>query len=189
MPGARTPHAIALLASRDARVSVDWRSHRFVQALSPEAASRFIRGRPMLRRLLGNGAWRVGDSVFRMGGALLVSAYVARYLHPTGFGLLSFAAAMATLVTAIAQFGMQTVAVEGTGPSSAGASRDPGDALVLRLVAGAVSIVLAMGATVVMRPGDHGGSRRRPHRLRDRIATSVGRHRLRLSGAHRKRAR
>jgi polysaccharide transporter, PST family len=126
-----------------------------VQALSPEAASRFIRGRPMLRRLLGNGAWRVGDSVFRMGGALLVSAYVARYLHPSGFGLISFAAAMATLVTAIAQFGMQTVAVRELVRRPQERAVILGSALVLRLVTGAVSIALAMGATALMRPGDH----------------------------------
>jgi polysaccharide transporter, PST family len=126
-----------------------------VQALTPEAASRFIRGRPMLRRLLGNGAWRVGDSVFRMGGALLVSAYVARYLHPTGFGLISFAAAMATLVTAIAQFGMQTVAVRELIRRPQERAVILGSALVLRLVTGAVSISLAMEATALMRPGDH----------------------------------
>lgn len=136
-------------------MSVDWRSHRFVQALSADAAGRYIRGRPTLRRLLGNGVWRVGDSVFRMGGALLVSAYVARYLHPSGFGLISFAAAMATLVTAIAQFGMQTVVVRELVRRPQERAAILGSALVLRLVAGAASMLLAMGATALMRPGDH----------------------------------
>ena len=135
-------------------MSVDWRSHRFVQALSPEAASRFIRGRPFLRQLLGNGIWRVGDNVFRMGFGLLVSVYVARYLHPTGFGLISFAAAMATLVTAIAQFGMQTVVVRDLVRRPEDRAAILGSALVLRLVTGALSILLAMGATALLRPGD-----------------------------------
>ena len=136
-------------------MSVDWRSHRFVQALSPEAASRFIRGRPMLRRLLGNGVWRVGDNVFRMGFGLLVSVYVARYLHPTGFGLISFASAMATLVTAIAQFGTQTVVVRDLIRRPEDRAAILGSALVLRLVTGAVSILLAIGATALLRPGDY----------------------------------
>ena len=135
-------------------MSVDWRSHRLVQALSPEAAGRFIRGRPMLRRLLGNGVWRVGDSVFRMGAGVLVSAYVARYLHPTGFGLISFAAAMATLVTAIAQFGMQTVVVRELVRRPQERAAILGSALVVRLVAGAASILLAMWVTALLRPGD-----------------------------------
>ncbi|HEY2036386.1 MAG TPA: flippase, partial [Steroidobacteraceae bacterium] len=126
-----------------------------MNALLPAAAGRLIRGRPMLRRLLGNGVWRVGDSVFRMGGALLVSAYVARYLHPNGFGLISFAAAMATLVTAIAQFGMQTVVCRELIRRPQERAAILGSALVLRLVAGAVSIALAMAATALMRPGDH----------------------------------
>lgn len=125
-----------------------------MQALSPEAASRFINARPMLRRLLGNGVWRVGDNVFRMGFGLLVSVYVARYLHPTGFGLISFAAAMATLVTAIAQFGMQTVVVRDLVRRPQDRAAILGSALVLRLVTGAGSILLAMGATALLRPGD-----------------------------------
>jgi PST family polysaccharide transporter len=136
-------------------VSVDWRSHRFVQALSPEAASRFIRGRPMLRQMLGNGVWRVGDTVFRMGLGVLVSAYTARYLHPTGFGLISFASAMATLVTAIAQFGMQTVVVRELVRRPRERAAILGSALVIRLVAGTVSIMLALGGTWLLRPGDY----------------------------------
>ena len=109
----------------------------------------------MLRRLLGNGVWRVGDNVFRMSFGLLVSVYVARYLHPTGFGLISFAAAMATLVTAIAQFGMQTVVVRDLVRRPQERAAIVGSALVLRLVTGAVSILLAMGATALLRPGDY----------------------------------
>ena len=136
-------------------MSIDWRSHRLVQALTPEAAARFIRGRPMLQRLLGNGVWRVGDNVLRMGLGVLVNAYTARYLHPSGFGLISFGAAMATLVTAIAQFGMQTVVCRELIRRPQERSVILGSALVLRLVTGAVSIVLAMGATALLRPGDH----------------------------------
>jgi polysaccharide transporter, PST family len=109
----------------------------------------------MLRRLLGNGVWRVGDNVFRMGLGVVVSAYTARYLHPTGFGLISFGAAMATLVTAIAQFGMQTVVVRELIRRPQERAVILGSALVLRLIAGAVSILLAMGATELLRPGDH----------------------------------
>lgn len=123
--------------------------------LSPEAASRYIRNRPMLSRLLGNSVWRLGDSVFRMGAAVFVNAYVARYLSPTGFGLLSFAAAMATLVTAIAQFGMQSVVVRELIRRPQERAAILGSALVLRLVAGAASILLAVGASELVRPADH----------------------------------
>jgi PST family polysaccharide transporter len=136
-------------------VSVDGRSSRFIQALSREAATRYIRDRPMLGRLLGNGVWRLGDSVFRMGAAVFVNAYVARYLSPTGFGLLSFAAAVATLVTAIAQFGMQNIVVRELVRRPLARARILGSALVLRLVAGAASMLLAVGASELVRPGDH----------------------------------
>ena len=136
-------------------MSVDPRLRGFMRALSPEAATRLIRERPMLRRLLGNGVWRVGDSVFRMGAGVLVNAYVARYLSPTGFGLLSFAAAMATLFTAIAQFGLQNVVVRELIRRPEERAAILGSALILRLAAGAASILLAVGATELLRPGDH----------------------------------
>jgi polysaccharide transporter, PST family len=125
-----------------------------MQALLPETASRFIRERPMLRRLLSTGVWRVGDQIFRMGAAVLVSVYVARYLHPTGFGLISFAAAMSTLVTAIAQFGMFTIVVRELVRRPQDRAEIVGSALVLRLVTGAISVLLALGATDWMRPHD-----------------------------------
>jgi len=96
----------------------------------------------------------MGDSMFRMGAAVLVNAYVARYLSPAGFGILSFGAAMATLVTAIAQFGMQTVVVRELIRRPQQRTEILGSALVLRLAAGAASILLAVGATAVLRPGD-----------------------------------
>lgn len=109
----------------------------------------------MLQRMLGNGIWRVGDTVFRLGLGVLVSAYTARYLHPTGFGLINFAAAMATLVTAIAQFGMQTVVVRELVRRPRERAAIVGSALVIRLVAGAVSILLALAGTWLLRPGDY----------------------------------
>lgn len=136
-------------------MSVDRRLRGFVQAVSPEAAIRVIRGRPMLQRLLGNGVWRVGDSVFRMGAGVFVNAYVARYLSPAGFGLLSFAAAMATLFTAIAQFGLQSVVVRELIRRPAQRATILGSALIVRLAAGAASMLLAVGATGLLRPGDH----------------------------------
>jgi len=136
-------------------MSVDQRLRGFMRALLPEAATRVIRGRPLLRRLLGNGVWRVGDSVFRMGAGVFVNAYVARYLSPPGFGLLNFAAAMATLFTAIAQFGMQNVLVRELIRRPEARATIVGSALILRVVAGVASIALAVGATELLRPGDH----------------------------------
>ena len=129
--------------------------YRLVQALLPDTASRFIRDRPMLRRLLSSGIWRVGDQIFRMGTGVLVSVYVARYLRPTGFGLISFAAAMGTLVTAIAQFGMFTVVVRELVRRPQDRAEIVGSALALRLVTGAISVFLALGTTVWIRPYDH----------------------------------
>jgi PST family polysaccharide transporter len=62
---------------------------------------------------------------------------------------------MATLVTAIAQFGMQNIVVRELVRRPQQRAEILGSALVLRLVAGAASILLAVGASELVRPGDH----------------------------------
>ena len=84
---------------------------KLAHLLLPQSLKRLITGRPLLARLLGNSAWQIGDSVFRMGTGVVVSAYVARYLGPSGFGLINLGVALFTLFTAVAQFGMNSLVV------------------------------------------------------------------------------
>lgn len=122
--------------------------------LLPQPTLRLIAARPLVARLLGNSAWQVGDSVFRMGTGVVVSAYVARYLGPPGFGLISLGVALFTLFTAVAQFGMNTVVVRDLVARPDARREILGSALLLRLIGGAAAILLAVGATDLMRPGD-----------------------------------
>lgn len=132
----------------------DTQVRRLAHALVPERVKRLLRGRPLIRRLLGNSAWRIGDSVSRMGVGVLVSVYVARYLGPSGFGLISFAAALATLFTAVAQFGMNAVVVRDLVARPQQRAEILGSALLVRLAGGVASILLAVAATAALRPGD-----------------------------------
>lgn len=127
---------------------------KLAHVLLPEPIHRLIAGRPLLARLLGNSAWQIGDSVFRMGAGVLVGAYVARYLGPPGFGLINLGAALFALFTAVAQFGMNTIVVRDLVARPGDRQTILGSALLLRLAAGAASILLAVGATALLRPGD-----------------------------------
>lgn len=128
---------------------------RLTHALLPQSLRRLIRSRPLLARLLGNSAWQIGDSVFRMGTGVLVSAYVARYLGPAGFGLINLGVALFTLFTAVGQFGMNTIVVRDLVARPDERRIILGSALLLRLAGGLAAIVLSIGATIALRPGDY----------------------------------
>lgn len=67
--------------------------------------------RPGARSLAASSLWSV---LLRLGGALLtflVGVQLARYLGPTGFGIYGVVLALATMLTALAQLGLPTLAV------------------------------------------------------------------------------
>lgn len=123
-------------------------------ALLPHSLQRLISGRPLLARLLGNSAWQIGDSVFRMGTGVAVSAYVARYLGPPGFGLINLGVALFTLFTAVAQFGMNSIVVRDLVARPQERQTLLGSALLLRIAAGVASMSLSVAAAALLRPGD-----------------------------------
>ena len=123
-------------------------------ALLPEAVRRRFRDRPLLRRLLGSGAWRVGDKVFRLGSGVFISAYIARYLGPYGLGLLSFGSALAFMVSAIGQFALNDVIVRDLINRPQDRPVILASAWLMRLFAAAVATVLSVGLSLLLRPGD-----------------------------------
>jgi polysaccharide transporter, PST family len=108
----------------------------------------------MLARVLRNSAWQVGDKVSRMGAGVFVSIYVARYLGPTGYGLLSFSVALVALFSAVASCGLQQVVVRDLITHPGDRAVILGSAQALRLAGGAVAMVLAVATTALLRPGD-----------------------------------
>lgn len=108
----------------------------------------------MLRKFIGNSAWQVGDKVARMGGGVLVSVYVARYLGPDDFGLFSFSLALTALFTSFAAFGLPTVVVRDLVIRPHDRPAILASALLLRLLGAAVAMILTVGAMLALRPGD-----------------------------------
>jgi O-antigen/teichoic acid export membrane protein len=63
------------------------------------------------RKYFSNTSWLLGERIFRMGVSLFVGIYVARYLGPERFGLLSYANSFVALFTAVATLGLDGVVV------------------------------------------------------------------------------
>ena len=62
-------------------------------------------------RYFTNATWLMGEKILRMGVGLFVGVWVARYLGPEQFGLLSYAQSFVFLFTAIATLGLDGIVV------------------------------------------------------------------------------
>ena len=67
--------------------------------------------RPGFRKYFANTSWLLGERILRMGVSLFVGIYVARYLGPERFGLLSYANSYVGIFTAIAILGLDGIVV------------------------------------------------------------------------------
>lgn len=64
-----------------------------------------------IKRYAENTSWMMGEKVLRMFLGIFVSAWVARYLGPQQFGLLSYAQSFIFLFTAISTLGLDSIVV------------------------------------------------------------------------------
>ncbi len=69
----------------------------------PDFVRQRLSGRHNLQAILGNSAWQVADKIVRMGVAVVVSLWVARYLGPHSFGQLNYALALTSVFGAISE--------------------------------------------------------------------------------------
>ncbi|MBT8341255.1 MAG: oligosaccharide flippase family protein, partial [Desulfatitalea sp.] len=65
-----------------------------------------------LQRYFQNTAWLLSEKVFRLVVSLWIFTWVARYLGPTDFGLLNYAASFVMLFAALASMGVDSVLVK-----------------------------------------------------------------------------
>ena len=70
-----------------------------------------LRKQSNFRKYFANTSWILGERILRMGVSLFVGIYVARYLGPERFGLLSYASSFVGIFAALATFGLDEVVV------------------------------------------------------------------------------
>lgn len=113
-----------------------------------------LEGRPSLQKVIGNTGWLFADKVVRMGAGLLVGVWVARYLGPDRFGLLSYTGAFVALFSAVANLGLDGIVVRNIVRDPGCRNETLGTAFVLKAVGGTVTLGLTMLTIILMRPGD-----------------------------------
>jgi O-antigen/teichoic acid export membrane protein len=67
--------------------------------------------RPGFRKYFANTSWLLGERILRMGVSLFVGIYVARYLGPERFGLMSYSLSFVFIFSSLASFGLDDILV------------------------------------------------------------------------------
>lgn len=113
-----------------------------------------VEGRDRLQNVVTNTGWQFADHILRMGVGLIVGIWVARFLGPEQFGLLSYALAFVALFSAFASLGLDDLIVREVVCEPAGRDETLGSAFLLRLIGGGITFLAAVGSIFLMRPGD-----------------------------------
>ena len=113
-----------------------------------------LSGRQGLQAALGNSGWLFADKALRMGGGLLVSIWIARYLGPDLFGKYSYSLAFVALFGPIAGLGLDGIVVRELVRSPQQAEEILGSAFFLKLAGAGLAVVTALGAMLLFSPQD-----------------------------------
>ncbi|MCK5665476.1 MAG: oligosaccharide flippase family protein, partial [Thiotrichaceae bacterium] len=104
-------------------------------------------------RYFKNTSWLMGEKILRMGVGLFVGIWVARYLGPEQFGLLSYAQSFVFLFTAIATLGLDGIVVRELVKHSEKRDSLLGTAFGLKLI-GAIMILPMLAIAVQLASND-----------------------------------
>lgn len=107
----------------------------------------------MRKRLLSNLAWLVAGKGFRVVG-LIIGIWMARYLGPEQYGVLSYAYAFVALFGTIAKLGLDQLAVRNITQSPEKEGLILGTVFVLKLVTSLIAFVLVLLTSWFLQNGD-----------------------------------
>ena len=105
-----------------------------------------LRKQSNFRKYFANTSWILGERISRMGVSLFVGIYVARYLGPERFGLLSYASSFVGIFVALATLGLDEVVVRELIKTPEQREKILGSSFLLKLVG-----TLLMWAAILVR--------------------------------------
>ena len=123
-------------------------------ALSAHISREMNRIGPGLRKILQNVGWLMVDRVVRMGMGLFIGVWVARYLGPTRFGSLNFAAAFVALFGSATTLGLDGIVVRDLLHRPDDTPEILGTTFALRSVAGIVAAGASIVGIALIQPAD-----------------------------------
>ncbi|MEQ8972295.1 MAG: flippase [Coleofasciculus sp. C1-SOL-03] len=110
---------------------------------------------PGLRQVIANVSWLLVDKIFQLGLGLVVGIWVARYLQPQSYGLLTYAFTFVSLFRAIAELGLGTLVIRDIARDPSCKEETLGTAFVIRLIGGIATLLLTVGIISLLKPNDY----------------------------------
>jgi len=120
----------------------------------PDFFKRRVETNPQLRNIITNIGWQFGDNMLRMAVGLAVGIWVARYLGPEQFGLLSYALAFVGLFASFALLGLDDIVIRDIVRDPGCKDETLGSAFFLKLAGGVAALFAALGTILILRPDD-----------------------------------
>lgn len=102
----------------------------------------------------GNIGWQLADQLLRMGIGLFLGIWVARYLGPEQFGLLSYALAFVALFAPLTMPGLDDIVARDLVRGRSAKDAILGTAFLLRLGGAVISLLVTVAALLWLRPDD-----------------------------------
>ena len=102
-------------------------------------------------KLAQNAGWLIGAKVYQLITNLVISMLMARYLGPSNFGLVNYAASFATLFTAICTLGIDSILVNEL-LNNRNNGKLLGSAIGLRLCSSSLSVLTILGLAWALNP-------------------------------------
>jgi len=113
-----------------------------------------------LGRSLSNGTWMLIERMLAMCSAIVVSVWVARYLGPREFGVLSYAVAFVALFTPLAALGINNILVKELVLNRERERLLLGSALIARFLGTAAAIAICVATIYYVQGADQGADRK-----------------------------
>jgi len=120
----------------------------------PGVLRRRLEGRSYLRRVIDNTGWVLAERVLRYTIGFLVGVWIARYVGPSDYGLLNYAAAFVGVLTFMSTLGLDSLAVRDMVQNPGASGEILGTLLLMRLAGGVLLIIGAVAGLMILQPGD-----------------------------------
>jgi O-antigen/teichoic acid export membrane protein len=107
------------------------------------------------KKYISNTIWVISDKVIRQGLSFFISAWIARYLMPEDYGILSYALAFSALFGAIAGLGIDSILVREIVKKPEDTPILLGTTFILRLITSILGFLITMAILYAMHPDDY----------------------------------
>jgi len=105
-------------------------------------------------KILVNTGWLILDRIFNIIGGIFVGAWVARYLGPENFGLLSYVISFVALFGPISNLGLDSIVIRNIVFNPDDKNKILGTTFILKILGGLLSLVFVIVTVSLLRPGD-----------------------------------